>query len=58
MYLYIIFKHGSYFIVGDHSEANPLDSNLSTNPYFNLFKQEKYTIHPGYVIKVGPYLTY
>lgn len=53
MYLYIIFKLGSYFIVGDHSESNIEESFRSTNPFFNLFKNEKFHIHPGYVINMG-----
>jgi len=44
MNLYIIFKLGSYYIVGDHSEANIEESFKSTNPFFKLFKDEKFHI--------------
>ena len=53
MNLYIIFKLGSYYIVGDHSEANIEESFKSTNPFFKLFKDEKFHIQPGNIISMG-----
>ncbi|CDW79355.1 ppp1r13b protein [Stylonychia lemnae] len=53
MNLYIIFKLGSYYIVGDHSESNIEESHRSTNPYFKLFKDEKYHLQPGQIVNLG-----
>ncbi len=53
MNLHLIFKHGSYYMVGDHFDDIIEDSYKIKNPYFSLFKDEKHSVQPGDIIKMG-----
>jgi len=51
--LYILFKYGTYFIVGDHTEFNDEDTRKCESAYFSLFKDEKFNLQPGDILRMG-----